>query len=244
MAAWKDGSRFNCAHGVKWGTGPKIYKGSKSDTDWNKDLLWKLYVQQEAHKHKVKIRMPEQHGKDAVESMPPIMMSLEAAKMKGVDNVKFYDPYQSNPMKSDHTDERAPHHKHPPGVYDRTVLRSGQPNNGRDGFLRASGRASSSRGSLRSAGGRALTSPESARSRVSQRPGSDVSSRTLQRLNQLEKMVMQEQQARRSLAAELQRERDARQQAERKLMSVTGGKVQAYEKVFERLQTALSHKGR
>ena len=34
--AWNDGSRFLVAHGVKWGTGPKFYKGSKHDTYWNK----------------------------------------------------------------------------------------------------------------------------------------------------------------------------------------------------------------
>lgn len=34
--AWNDGSRFLIAHGVAWGKGPKVYKGSTRDTDWNK----------------------------------------------------------------------------------------------------------------------------------------------------------------------------------------------------------------
>lgn len=33
--AWKDGSRFNIVSGIKWGTGPKVYKGSSKDTPWN-----------------------------------------------------------------------------------------------------------------------------------------------------------------------------------------------------------------
>jgi hypothetical protein len=30
-------------------SGDKVFKGSSRDTPWNKDLLWKLYVEQEKH---------------------------------------------------------------------------------------------------------------------------------------------------------------------------------------------------
>lgn len=96
--AWPDGSRFLIASGVKWGSGPKVYKGSKRDTPWNKDLLWKLYVEQEARKMNMPLRKDEHD--DNVEAYPPIMKSLACATHKKADSLKLWDPYRHDQFKT------------------------------------------------------------------------------------------------------------------------------------------------
>lgn len=84
--AWNDGSRFLIASGVKWGSGPKVYKGSSKDTEWNKDLLWRLYVQGETKRYL------------AGDNAPPFMMPLKRALAKKP--LHFYDPFSGDPAKT------------------------------------------------------------------------------------------------------------------------------------------------
>jgi len=96
--AWPDGSRFLIASGVKWGSGPKVYKGSKRDTPWNKDLLWKLYVEQEARKMNLPLRKDEHD--DNVEAYPPYMKSLACATHNNAEPLKLWDPYRHDQFKT------------------------------------------------------------------------------------------------------------------------------------------------
>lgn len=247
--AWNDGSRFLVAHGVKWGTGPKFYKGSKHDTYWNKDLLWKLYVQQESRKHGVAIRTDE--NKDNLEVIPPFMKSLEAARQKGA-RVPFHDPYRDDLFKTNTKSARAR------PVIDRTRAGGGLnletnrsrvrssrgpavPQSGHSGHGHGGARPSSA--TLRSAGA-GISSPTGR---------TQMTGRTAARLENLERMIMQEGARRRQLEGELARERQARQRTEQEMMSlrqtmnrgggsVSQGKLQAYDQIMTGLVTALKNK--
>lgn len=94
--AWQDGSRFLIYSGVKWGTGPKVYKGPSRDTPWNHDLLWRLYVEGEAKKGG--FRIPE--GADDYDNMPPFMRPLARALNPEAPSEPLYDPYEGDQFKT------------------------------------------------------------------------------------------------------------------------------------------------
>mmetsp|Transcript_28208 Transcript_28208/g.66748 ORF Transcript_28208/g.66748 Transcript_28208/m.66748 type:complete len:303 (-) Transcript_28208:123-1031(-) len=128
---WQDGSRFLIASGVKWGSGPKYYKGSERDTPWNKDLLWKLYVEQEARKMKIPLRIDE-HDK-RLEAQPPYMRSLAAATNPDVKPDKLWDPYRHDEFKTGTVlTERQANWKDLQGPHGLPLIHRGSPRSWRD----------------------------------------------------------------------------------------------------------------
>lgn len=252
--AWNDGSRFLVAHGVKWGTGPKFYKGSKHDTYWNKDLLWKLYVQGEAKKHGVAVRTEE--NRNNLEVMPPFMKSLEAARRFDGTHVPFEDPYRNDLFKTNTKSARIR------PVIDRTRQDGGmnlETNRSRRPPMRhpsaPSGRGGGRPGSstsLRSAGA-GIGSPSVRGNGTSAR----VTSRTAHRLASLERMIAEEGQRRRQLENQLVQERRARERTEAQMSQLrsqmnkggpAGGahdaKLRAYDTIMHGLVDALKNKQR
>lgn len=76
-----------------------MYKGSSKDTPWNKDLLWRLYVEAEARK--MGFALPE--GPHDVDNQPPFMKPLAAAINKDFPSIPLYDPYTGDYFKTNST---------------------------------------------------------------------------------------------------------------------------------------------
>lgn len=225
--SWQDGSRFLIASGVKWGTGPKMYKGSSTDTTWNNDLLWKLYVEQEARKTGIQLSK----GPDDVEHVPPIMKPVAAATNKGFQKIPFRDPFARDPSKT-----CQPHHSMESDrssplrrlqylkAFPEEAAKLGPPRR-REAVMLNTGRRSLDKSA--SSPGLPPASARSTRSRVSSVARASARSATSRRLANIEKMLTQERAAREDLSASLSEERKRREQVEGELAAFKAKMVQS-----------------